>query len=109
MFIYISNFHSSEWPKELLQAVEMFGELKQIPSPRVHHNLTSEEVKGMAEDTYDLIESYGDAVQGVLVMGEISFSMKLVLLLKKTNIPVFAYISKNDRDGARKFVQLRRI
>lgn len=116
MFINLSNHPSDLWSDEQLAEARRLGEIKDVPFPNIMPNLTSENVRALAEEYVAVIVEKAERESiTVHVMGEMTFTYNLVSRLKAMGIRCVASTTERrtrlDDDGNKvsefKFVQFR--
>ena len=115
-FINLTNHPSEKWEKRQSEAAREYGEVVDMPFPKVSPESSYEEVSALAEEYVNLIrEKCKDADVTVHVMGEMTFVYALVSRLKDIGIRCVASTTErkavvND-DGTKtsefSFVQFR--
>lgn len=115
--INFSNHPSKYWESKQLEAAKEYGEIKDIPFPKVNPNANYDEIQELAEQCVEKILSLADNnIITVHIMGEMTFTYIVVKKLKEKGIECIA--STTDRnaeelfDGRKisdfKFIRFRR-
>lgn len=99
MLINLTNHPSADWGEAQWTAAQPFGEVVDLPFPRIAPELAGEEVLAVAR-TYlqrvQLLLPHPEAHSAVHLMGEHVFTTLLVQLLQREGYRVVA--STTDRD-----------
>ena len=89
MLLNFSNHPSINWSKAQLEAAQQhYGSVQDLPFPQIAPMANTAEVKNLAKDYCALILADYPAVSAVHLMGEMTFIVALVRLLKRKNIKV---------------------
>lgn len=116
MFINLSNHPTALWTTEQMAEAKNFGEVLDMPFPNITPESTTEEVQRMADDFANRItERRGNESLVVHIMGEMTFTFKVVERLKSLGIRCVASTTErrayDDDKGKKvsefKFVQFR--
>ncbi len=87
MFINLSNHPSSQWSEAQTEAARRYGDIIDMPFPIVSPQANEDEVEALADEYRQKVL---DLAQGqpvtVHVMGEMTFTVSLVLKLHETGI-----------------------
>ena len=113
MLLNLSNHPSSRWPVEQVAAAQQqYGSVTDLPFPHVPPEATADEVQQLAEEYYQQIKK--TKPQAVHLMGEMTFTFRLVTMLQAVGIPCIAsttHRTVEERDGKKivlfEFVQFR--
>ena len=82
LFLNLSNHPSDKWSKAQLDAARAYGEVVDMPFPEIDPGATTEEIHRLAEEYAKEISSrYPDCDLTVHLMGEMTFTFRLVTLL----------------------------
>lgn len=116
MLINISNHPISTWSESQINVARQYGDLKDIPFPQIKPDASEKQINTLAAEYVDKIKSLG-ANNGVTihVMGEMTFTMRIVHRLKSLGYTCLASTSerkvKDLGDGKKEvtfeFVQFR--
>ena len=97
MFINLTNHPSSEWSDEQMKAARKYGQIVDIPFPRINERATEDEINNLAEKYLATIKSKGKIHDlTVHIMGEQTFCYALISKLQKDGIRCVA--SSTERD-----------
>ena len=116
LFVNFSNHPSQRWCDTQREAASGFGEIVDIPFPKIDPNATSAEVEALARKCADdIIAIAGTAEVTAHVMGEMVFTHKLVNFLQAEGIHCVAstteHIVEYNSDGSKtsvfRFLQFR--
>ena len=89
MLLNISNHPSPAWPEnQTKEAIALYGSISDLPFPLVNPNDDEEAIQQLAENYLNQIMSLKPTA--VHLMGELTFTHALVLLLKQQGILVIA-------------------
>ena len=117
MILNITNHSSKYWSSKQKSAAERYGEIKDIPFPKIDPFATGEEVDAIVTEYLQRIMKYDNPV--IMVQGEFVFTFRLVERLKKKGFKVIAACSerhviettddkgKNLKQSVFEFVQFR--
>ena len=122
MLINLSNHPYSQWSEKQKETAEkLYGEVVDLPFPFVKPELSTKEVKELANDYYNQVIAFfekhpnGTKQNAVHIQGEFIFVFHLVTQLKKVGIQCIASTSKRDiqQVGSKKiinfnFIQFRK-
>ena len=86
MFINFTNHKSDLWSREQHKAVEMYGEMIDIPFPSVDPNFDSDKIGKLADEYAVMICGYKP--DAVLVQGEMTLSYAVISKLLGLGINV---------------------
>lgn len=91
MLINLSNHPSAQWsPEQLSIAKKLYGKISDLAFPAIDPHWDSAAVKLLAENYLlkikELLTESEDELNAVHIVGEYTFSFRLVELLKKNNI-----------------------
>ena len=90
MFINLSNHPSDIWDETQLAAAQAYGEVKDYPFPAISPEMSSDEVKKLAEECVEeILKIFGKDIT-VHVMGEMTFTFMVVTRLKEMEIKCVA-------------------
>lgn len=115
MLLNITNHPSSSWQANQLDlAKDRFGELVDIPFPKINPELSSKDLTILTEQFYEqLLEKY-DLPFSVHIMGEQTFTFYFVGLLQKNGINCIASTTErivetkgDQKVSTFKFIQFR--
>ena len=82
LFLNLSNHSSDKWSEAQLDAARAYGEVVDMPFPVIDPGATTEEIHRLAEEYAEEISSkYPDCDLTVHLMGEMTFTFRLVTLL----------------------------
>lgn len=82
LFLNLSNHSSDNWSEAQLDAARAYGEVVDMPFPEIDPGATTEEIHRLAEEYAEEISSkYPDCDLTVHLMGEMTFTFRLVTLL----------------------------
>ena len=120
MLINLSNHPSAKWSeKQTQKAIELYGTIQDIPFPQVNPQATSDDIKKLANDYIEQVRQLAKANENqpfaVHIMGEMTLTFQIVMLLKDENIPCVASTTFRDTiehsDGTKtvtfSFIQFR--
>lgn len=96
MFLNFSNHPSALWGEKQRRAAEQYGGLEDLPFPQVRPDMSSEEVRKMAEEYAERILS--KKPDCVLCQGEFCLSWHVIAYLKKAGVPVVAACSERKTE-----------
>jgi hypothetical protein len=113
MLLNLTNHPSSNWSSEQTDlAVEKFAQIIDLPFPSIPPDYSSQELDTLVEKFADRVLTLSPTV--VHIMGEMTFTFRLVNLLKANGIPCIASTtsrSTEEKDGIKLskfvFVQFR--
>ena len=94
MLINLTNHPISNWSKEEMEAAKEYGEIHEMPFPKISANLSEIEVERMADNYVKKVMKHENPV--VLVQGEFTFTFMLVTKLKAANIECIAACSEKS-------------
>lgn len=115
MFINVTNYPSVDWEKHQLDEAVSYGEVKDLRFPEINSGWSSSDViakaQAFAERIVKIIWESDDVKNGVLVMGEPSFSYALIQELQYRNIKVLCATYDielyEDEEMIQRFVKFR--
>ncbi len=82
LFLNLSNHSSDKWSEAQLDAARAYGEVVDMPFPVIDPGATTEEIHRLAEEYAEKItSSYPDRDLTIHLMGEMTFTFRLVTLL----------------------------
>lgn len=82
LFLNLSNHSSDKWSKAQLDAARAYGEVVDMPFPEIDPGATTEEIHRLAEEyAEEITSSYLDRDLTIHLMGEMTFTFRLVTLL----------------------------
>jgi hypothetical protein len=88
MLLNLSNHPSTAWPQNQLASASRWGEVQDLPFPQIDPSAQQGDIEELAHKFLRLIlEIKPNAVH---LMGELTFTFKLVQLLKSHGITVLA-------------------
>jgi len=113
MLLNLSNHPSTLWPdNQLKKALQIYNSVKDLPFPQVSPEFNSDELKELVQD-YEFKISKANPT-AVHIMGELTFTHRLVNKLKAIGIPCIAStterkvtIENNIKTSQFQFVQFR--
>ena len=113
MLINLSNHPSTRWTEaQLSAAVNTYGTVKDIPFPNIPPAMTGEELNELTTEYLKKILDIDPHT--VHLMGEMTFTFRLVTILKKMKIPCIASTTNRtveEKEGKKivlfEFVQFR--
>lgn len=114
MLINVSNHPADEWPEAQKEAAaNAYGEIVDVPFPRVKPSGTTEDIVHLAEEIADDVqkllagrgEEEGPCRDAVLCQGEFTLAFTVTRLLQKAGIAVIGAVSERrveafEEDGA---------
>lgn len=110
MLINLSNHPSESWTKEQKEAaLKTFGEVSDLPFPKVDPTATTEQVAALANDIVEeLLRNYGN-IDSIAchIMGEQCLCYALINLLQACSIRCYASTRENDSESVFRFVAFR--
>lgn len=114
MLINLSNHPSTNWPTEQKStAVKKYNILVDVPFPIIAPFATKKAIKQLAKEYLKKIQAHQP--QAVHIMGEMTFTYRLVRLLKKAGIRCIASTTNRiveEKDGKKivqfEFIQFRK-
>lgn len=91
IFINFSNHPSESWSEDQLTAAQAYGEVIDLPFPLVNPNMSDKELQALSTQYVDKIQAMaeGESVT-VHIMGEMTFTFKVVTRLKEIGIKCVA-------------------
>ena len=92
MFINLSNHPSDKWSIKQTECAKAYGELVDMPFPKIDPYGTDEYINGLVQEYFEKIVAYDTCV--VMVQGEYLFTYRLVCKLKEAGIKVLAGCSE---------------
>lgn len=116
MLINLSNHPIASWNDRQLSAASLYGELVEIPFPQIMPNASERDINKLAAEYFDRVKSLGTKDEVTIhVMGEMTFTMRIVHRLKSLGYTCLASTSerkvKDLGDGKKEvtfeFVQFR--
>lgn len=82
LFLNLSNHPSDKWSEAQLDAARAYGEVVDMPFPVIDPGATTEEIHRLVEEYAEKItSSYSDRDLTIHLMGEMTFTFRLVTLL----------------------------
>ena len=101
MLINLSNHPSKLWqPEQYNIAIELYGEIEDIPFPAINPKIDSEEVFTLATEYFQkikpVLENNPHQKNAVHLMGELTFCFSLLKLLQEAKIDVIASTTARD-------------
>ena len=95
MLINLSNHPIASWNEKQISAAMQYGELVEIPFPQIMPDASEKDINRLAAEYVDKIKSLG-ANNGVTihVMGEMTFTMRIVHRLKSLGYTCLASTSE---------------
>lgn len=92
MLLNLSNHPSNAWPQTQMQAaLKLYGTVKDLPFPAIDPQWDTDQVMQLAEDYVIKIQKVNPTA--VHLMGELSFTFRLVTKLKAIGITCIASTS----------------
>lgn len=115
VFLNLSNHPSVQWEAPQLAAAREYGIIEDMPFPAISPDATNEELMELAEKTAKkILQKVEDTQVTVHVMGEMTFTYRLVSLLKAEGITCVASTTERiveEKDGLKtsefRFVKFR--
>jgi hypothetical protein len=117
MLLNLSNHPSSKWPFDQIMAANIqFDGVEDLPFPNIDPFADDFEVARLSGDYFKMITARPDVSElTVHLMGEMTFSFRLINRLKKAGIPVVASTTNRtvleEKDGKKtiqfQFIQFR--
>lgn len=116
MLINLSNHPSTKWtPQQKEIALKNYESILDLPFPHIDPSLTLDQVRLLAEEYYLKIRKEAAQTNATVhVMGEMTFTHQLLLLLKENGIPAVASTTNRivtEKDNKKivqfEFVQFR--
>ncbi len=89
LFINLSNHPSKLWKQDQLDASKPYGRIVDIPFPNVLPTYSIDDIKKLAETYVEKIAEYDGEVI-VHIMGEMTITFQIVIMLKARGIPCVA-------------------
>ncbi len=113
MLLNLSNHPSNIWPEnQLQQAVQLYHAVTDLPFPQIEPAISSDQLEMLVEE-YELLVRKANP-NTVHIMGELTFTYRLVNRLKAIGIPCIAstterkaIIENNIKTSQFQFVQFR--
>lgn len=97
VFLNLSNHPSASWSKEQLDAAKIYGRVEDMNFPQISPTASADDISLMVSGTEEkILSSYADKKLTVHVMGEMSFTCKLVSRLRAYGIR--CVVSTTTRD-----------
>ena len=96
MFLNFSNHPSILWGEKQKKAAEQYGKIEDLPFPQVQPDMSSAEVRKMAEEYAEQILMKNPDC--VLCQGEFCLSWHVIACLKKAGITVVAACSERKTE-----------
>jgi len=115
LFINFSNHPSCLWGEAQMEAARQYGEVEDFPFPMVSPELSADDVHRLADEYAVLLrKSFGLQIT-VHIMGEMTFTFKIVTRLKELGIRCVASTTERkvtcNADGVKqsefRFVKFR--
>lgn len=116
-FLNLSNHPSQYWSQEQLEAASIYGEIIDMPFPKINPELSETDIRAMSEEYVNqILELERQYHVTVHVMGEMTFTYMVVSELKSIGIECIASTTKRVAedllDGTKistfQFVRFRR-
>jgi len=115
LFLNLSNHPSEQWSDKQLAAALKYGDIEDMEFPAIPPGATGEELMNFAEKTAEeILQKAENADITVHVMGEMTFTYRLVSLLKAEGITCVASTTERiveEKDGLKtsefRFVKFR--
>lgn len=99
MLINFSNHPSSLWEQEQLEAAKEYGEVIDIPFPSVDPDANDEEIQQLADHYVHKLLTFSSKQHiTVHIMGEMTFTYKVVSQLKELGIECIASTTERDAE-----------
>lgn len=92
VFINFTNHPSNKWSDEQRKAAAKYGDIVDVPFPKVDPKMSSEEIKAITEEFVDKIINYNPTA--VLCQGEFTVCYNVVSKLKKDGVMVLSACSE---------------
>lgn len=91
MLVNFSNHPSAQWSEAQLSAAQAYGEVIDLPFPQVNPSMSEKELQTLSSHYVDKIQAMakGDGAT-VHIMGEMTFTFKVVTRLKEIGIKCVA-------------------
>ncbi len=113
MLLNLSNHPSSNWPQEQMDAaIQQYGSVQDLPFPQIDPEADSDQIDQLVEKFVHKITKINPSA--VHIMGEMTFTYKLVTRLKDLGIACIASTtqritqeSNNIKTSVFKFIQFR--
>ena len=113
MLLNLSNHPSANWPQEQMDAaIQQYGSVQDLTFPQIDPSATSDDVEKLAEEYEHKIRKINPMT--VHIMGEMTFTYKLVTRLKDIGIACIASTTQritqendNVKTSVFKFIQFR--
>lgn len=104
MLINFSNYPSEKWQSnQKKEAEKKYGKVMDMAFPTVDPEFDSDEVEAMVQEYIPRIQ--GLDPDAVLIMGEMTFTYKMIKKLKENSIPCIASTTQRrvqDKEGGQK-------
>ncbi len=95
MLLNLSNHPSPLWPEnQTLAAIEKYGSIQDMPFPAIDPASKEEDLDLLTEEYFTKIEQLQPTA--VHIMGELTFTIRLVNRLKSIGIPCIASTTKRN-------------
>lgn len=95
ILVNLSNHPRDSWSEKQLEVAEkQFGEVVDIPFPNIAPSLNSEEVLALVKEYSQKVLKINPLA--IHVMGEMTFTMAMVLEMKALGVPCFASTSERN-------------
>lgn len=115
MFINVTNYPSLDWEDSQLKEATLYGDIEDMPFPKVDATLSSSDIGEMAHALAERIArriwEKNDRKNGVLIMGEPSLSFALVqeCQFRRINVLCATYQIElyEDEELVQRFVKFR--
>jgi hypothetical protein len=88
MLLNLSNHPSTAWPQNQLASASRWGDVQDLPFPQIDPSAQQDDIEAVAQNY--LTKILGLKPVAVHLMGELTFTFKLVELLKSHGITVLA-------------------
>ncbi|MCO5236640.1 MAG: hypothetical protein M9933_10270 [Chitinophagaceae bacterium] len=113
MLLNLSNHPSANWPPgQWNTAIEQFGSVQDLSFPQIHPNANADEIEQLAEEYETKVRLLNPSA--IHIMGEMTFTYKLVNRLKAIGISCIASTTERtteEENGTKtsvfKFVRFR--
>lgn len=94
VFINFTNHPSGNWDEKQIKEASVYGEIVDVPFPKVPPTVSKEEILALAESYVSKITQYAPAA--VLCQGEFCLAYQVIRLLMEQNIKVLAACSDRE-------------
>lgn len=118
VLVNLSNHSYKHWQKNQLEAARYYGEIVDLPFPKVDAHANEEEIKLLAIDYFNKIKEIGSAEKiTVHIMGEMTLTFLLISMLQQARYNCIASTTEREvvedvnfglKMGQFNFVQFRK-